>query len=109
MKIRSQSPMSTRPCQYCLAMRDDSVFADFGVDERGCLYILRISYDGYGCCHPEHEKKPGVMNKEASKQLIALVESNELAKPEASSILREYFQENQEMLWPEALKVHGLI
>jgi hypothetical protein len=30
--IRLVSPMSTRPRRFCLALQDDSVFADFGVD-----------------------------------------------------------------------------
>ncbi len=101
--------MATRPCQYCLAMQDDSVFADFGVDEGGCLYILRISYDGYGCCDPEERSKPGVISKEESEQLIVLIESNDLGQPAASSILRKYFRENRDKLWPEALIEHGLV
>ncbi len=109
MEIRSEVPIQSRPCQYCLAMQNDSVFADFGVDEQGCLFILRISYDGYGCCEPEPKAKPGVISKESSMRLIALIENNELKKPEATSILKEYFLENKEILWSEALKEHGLV
>ncbi len=61
--------MPTRPCQYCLAMQNDSVFADFGVDEKGCLYLLRISYDGYGCCEPEEQSNLGVIGKESLAML----------------------------------------
>ncbi len=90
-------------------MQNDSVFADFGVDEKGCLYLLRISYDGYGCCEPEEQSNLGVIGKESSTRLIALIKSNDLGKPEASSILKEYFLENRDKLWPEALNEHGLV
>ena len=109
MEIRSEPPIPTRPCRYCLALQDDNVFADFDVDEKGHLYVVRISYDGYGCCKPEQEPRPGVIDKEASKLLIGLIEGNNLGSPEASTILRNYFRENQEALWSEALKEHGLI
>lgn len=90
-------------------MQGGSVFADFAVDEHGCLYILRISYDGYGCCQPEEKSDTWHMGKDESKQLIALIESNNLGGPAAGSILRDYFQRHQDKLWPEALEEHGLI
>ena len=90
-------------------MQGDSVFADFEVDENNCLYVVRISYDGYGCCHPEKNKQPGVIDPESSRQLIELIEGNELGNPEATAILRGYFKENKESLWEEALEEHGLV
>jgi len=101
--------MPTRPCRYCLALQDDSVFADFDVSENGCLYIVRISYDGYGCCHPEENNKPGVLGSEMSKRLIELIERNNLEQTEASNILSRYLKDNKESLWEDALRDHELI
>lgn len=101
--------MPTRPCRYCLALQDDSVFADFDVDENGCLYIVRISYDGYGCCHPEGNNKPRSLNRVLSKRLIELIEGNNLEQPDASNILSQYLKDNKEALWEDALRDHRLI
>lgn len=101
--------MPTRPCRYCLALQDDSVFADFELDENGCLYLVRISFDGYGCCEPDSKTKLGRLNREQSKLLIELIEANNFKKPTASQILSEYLKENRKFLWEDALSDHGLI
>ena len=108
MQIRNFEPMPSRPCQYCLALQDNSVFVDFDIDQNGCLYIVRISFDGYGCCtiNPKKTKK---LNSKKSKKLIRIIEENKLATPEASQILSTYFYENRELLWEDALNEHYLI
>lgn len=101
--------MPTRPCRYCLALQDDSVFADFNVDEIGCLYLVRISFDGYGCCSLDSKIKIGRIEKFKSDSLIMQIEANDFENPEASKILKEYFRDNMESLWEDALKDHDLI
>jgi hypothetical protein len=107
--IRSFEPMPTRPCRYCLALQDDSVFADFDVDQNGCLYLVRISFDGYGCCHPDTKIKLGKIDNKKSERLIKQIEANDFEAPEASQILSEFLNENRGALWEDALKEHGLI
>ncbi|MFV0468707.1 MAG: hypothetical protein ACK5MK_07260 [Dysgonomonas sp.] len=68
MDIRRYELMPTRPCDYGLASQGDSVFADFGISEKGSLYLVRISYDGYGCCEPKNVISE--MDEEKSKHLI---------------------------------------
>ena len=109
IQIRSFDPMPTRPCRYCLAMQDDSVFVDFDIDDNGCLYIIRISYDGYGCCHPKNNGTLGVMGGETTKHFIKLIEGNDLNKTEASTILSQHLKQNKEVIWEDALRDHGLI
>ena len=109
MQIRSFVPMPTRPCLYCLALQDNSVFADFNIDENGCLYLVRISYDGYGCCTPDSKIEIGKINKENSERLIMQIEANDFESPEAAKIIKEYLRENSELLWVDALKDHNLI
>ncbi len=51
MDIRRCELMPPRPCNYGLALQDDSVFADFGLSEKGSLYLVRISYAGLTHVH----------------------------------------------------------
>ena len=109
IQIRSFLPMPTRPCRYCFALQDDSVFADFNVDENGCLYLVRISYDGYGCCTLDPKIEIGRIDKEKSESLIMQIEANDFESLEAAKIIKEYFRKNKKLLWEDALKDHDLI
>lgn len=109
IEIRSFAPMPSRPCHYCLALQDDSVFADFNVDENGCLYLVRISYDGYGCNNLDTNVKVTKIKKENSARLIMQLEADEIESSAATEIIKEYFKENSELLWEDALKEHELI
>lgn len=109
MNIRKFEPMETRPCHYCLALQDDSVFADFDINENENLFLVRISFDGYGCCHPSSKIRIGEINKKQSKRLIKLIESEEFKTTEASEIISNYLTENKSALWEDALIKHGLI
>lgn len=109
IQIHSFPTMPTRPCRYCLSLQEGSVFLDLDVDKNDCLYIVRISYDGYGCCHADGEKKPKPLSIALSKRLIELIETGNLEQTEASDILSRYLEENKEVLWEDALRDHKLI
>jgi len=95
-----------RPCKFCLGLQDDSVFADFDLDENGCVMLLRISFDGFGCCRTAGEIRS--MNRERSKQFIHLVENNDLSGSLAV-ILLEYFTDNSDVIWRDALEQNSLL
>lgn len=107
MDVRKFEPMSTRPCKYCLALQDHAVFADFQINEDGNLYLMRISYDTYGCCEPENK----IMGIEitSTNQLISAIESNNLKTQTVTSILIGYFRAHKDVLWEDALLEHKLI
>lgn len=107
MDIRRYEPMPTRPCEYGLALQDDAVFADFGLSKEGALYLVRISYDGYGCCEPETVISE--MDEVKSKQLILAIETNELTSSETQEIVSSYFREHKHVLWEDALLEHEII
>lgn len=109
IQIRSFPPMPTRPCRYCLAFQDDSVFADFDTDESGCLYLVRISFDGYGCCYPNSHKELDKIAIDKSRRLIKQIVADDFACHEASETIREYLWAIRASLWEDALKDHGLI
>ncbi|MEZ5379680.1 MAG: hypothetical protein R2733_24490 [Acidimicrobiales bacterium] len=66
---------STRPCAYSLAL-GDVAFADFSLDDEGRLFVVRISFDGYGCCSPDPSAIAS-MDAADSLDLITLMDSDE--------------------------------
>lgn len=107
MQIAPWPPMlPTRPCRFCLSLQGDSVFADFDVDPDGRVFAVRVSYDGYGCCRAPADI--GRMNAGDSAALLAMLELDAFTD-EAAPALRRYFQENRDVLWPDALAHHDLL
>jgi hypothetical protein len=107
MDIALFPPMlPSRPCRFCLCLQDGSVFADFEVDPDGRVFVVRISFDGYGCCHAPAEI--GRMTARDSEDLLAMVQLEAIA-PSAAAVLRTYFQHNRGALWSDALAEHGLL
>ena len=108
IEIRKSTPMlPTRPCKYCLSLQDDSVFADFDVDGDDRVFLVRISYDGFGCCLTKGETSR--MSSEISQLFRELVESEEVNSDQLSSILTGYFHDNAELIWIGALIEHRLL
>lgn len=107
MDVRIFEPMSTRPCKYCLVLQDGAVFADFQINEAGNLYLVRISYDGYGCCETENR----IVGIEAANtnELISAIESNNLNTQIVATILSGYFRAHKDALWEDALLEYELI
>ena len=99
--------MPTRPCRFCLALQDDSVFADFDLDSDKRIYLCRISYDGYGCCHCDVASTR--MNAPDSALFVAAVEKNEIQNTEVERLLIRYFYQNRKAIWIDALANHGLL
>jgi hypothetical protein len=107
MDIELYPPMlPNRPCRFCLSLQGGSVFADFDVDPDGRVFAVRVSFDGYGCCHATAEV--GRMNISDSKALLAMVSQGTIHS-EAAQVLRAYFQQNRDALWSDALAEHGLL
>ena len=76
----------SRPCLFALSLRDDCVFADFGCDENGSVYAIRVSFDGYGCCHTP---SIGRMNAQDSKELLEMVATGMIDPERADPLLRK--------------------
>lgn len=107
VKIRKVTDMPpTRPNLYCLGLQDDSVFADFDADADGCIFLVRISFDGYGCYGTGGNATR--MTASTSKKFVRLIESNELECAEFESILTDYFRMNKEVIGNEQLAEYDL-
>jgi hypothetical protein len=96
----------TRPCRYCLSLQRDSVFADFEVDDEGRIYLVRISFDGYGCCRIDEARR---MSYEESCNFMKWVESGDVDHDAMRSTLLKYFRENEDVIWKDALADHDLL
>lgn len=83
------------------------MFVDFDITWAGAVYLVRISYDGYGCCVPGNQV--GKMDSISSRYLIAAILENNLYLPRVTEILQSYFCANKIALWEDAPSEHGLI
>ena len=99
---------NTRPCRVALSLNLGSVFADFDVDATtGNVFLVRISFDGYGCC--EAPTEIGRMTEEDSMALLEMAERSAIDAAALEPILRRYFRANERLLWSDALREHDLV
>ena len=97
-----------RPCTHSFAL-GDVAFADFRLDDDGCLHILRISFDGYGCCIVDRAAA-NPMPLADSRELIAKSESDEpLGTAQIRALMRRYFEAHRRVIWEDALIEYGLV
>lgn len=98
----------TRTCAYALAL-GDVAFADFNLTDDGVLLIIRISFDGYGCCTPDPaDIRP--MQIDDSAELIGRMGDDELLNTGVvRAILRRYFEAHRNIIWEDALVEWGLV
>jgi hypothetical protein len=97
----------TRPCSFCLCLEGGSVFADFDVDTVGRAYLVRISFDGYGCCATDG--KVTRLPLDESHTLVKLIDTDHVNCDEVRDILYRYFDQNKNVIWREALEEHALL
>lgn len=98
---------SSRPAHICLGLQGHSVFADFDLDPDGRLFLVRISFDGYGCCGTPVDMPR--LSAEDSASFLAMRERGAFDRDAAAPILYAYFAEHRDLLWPDALAEHGLL
>jgi hypothetical protein len=103
--VRIAPVIQSRPCSFCLSLQDDSVFADFNVDEEGHVTLCRISFDGFGCCSGNFRK----MSARDSLLLAEAVERDSVETPQIETALRDYFESSANVIWRDALAAHALI
>lgn len=105
LAIESYPVMPSRPCSFCLCLQGGSVFADFDTDHEGVVSILRISFDGFGCCHVQVQRR---MDAADSHSLLEAVARNEFGGS-VDGLLHKYFRQNSDVIWHDALVAHDLI
>lgn len=97
----------TRPCSFCLCLQYGSVFADFNIESDGLVYVVRISFDGFGCCTTDG--KVTRLPPDESYTLVELVKTDDVNRDEIREILYRYFDRNKNVIWRDALTEHELL
>ena len=108
MKIATYRwPENARPCDFSLCLQNGCVFADFATDSTGRFHLVRISFDGYGCCTTDI----GVttMSAHDSTSLADAIARDDVDNDATPDILFRYFDANKTSIWRDALEEHGLL
>lgn len=106
--FRWTSMPSSRKADYYLAYCDDSVFIDFDDYNSDQIVIIRISFDGYGCCNIPSDKVLPV-SKEHSLLFKMMFNSEEIDQDKLKQIITCTLKMNIELIWEDALNKYELI
>jgi hypothetical protein len=98
---------STRKADYYLGALDGSVFIDFNRTRDNHISLVRISFDGYGCCNLND--KGLRLNQRDSAKFIEEIENENLNQQTISRLVKEIIKVNSGLIWMDALKEYGLI
>lgn len=94
-------------CDYSFSLLDGSVFVDFS-KKGGLIYLVRISFDGYGCYAIQGSSNP--LNKEHSKSFLKIAHSKTKDKIKLSELIRNAIKINRPLLNADKpLQKHKLI
>lgn len=104
--FKSIMPIS-RKADYCLGCLDSSVFLDFNVSDDNLVFLIRISFDGYGCC--DFEEKSKSLNIEDSKIFIQFINNDELFQNIIRILVKKAIEINKENIWIDALNEYELL
>lgn len=103
--ITSMPP--SRPADYYLGYMDGCVFLDFNKDENGRVALIRISFDGYGCCRLENHSIP--LNEDDSVSFLNIIQDNIIDQEALNKLVKTAIQLNKESIWLDALEEYHLI
>jgi len=98
---------ASRKADYYLCCLDSSVYIDFNSSPNNEISLIRISFDGFGCC--SINKKAKNLNLEDSRKFIQEIERKELNQIAITELVKKVIRINKEFIWTDALKKYGLI
>lgn len=98
---------NSRKADYFLGCLDSSVFIDFNRLSNGQISLVRISFDGYGCCNLDN--KTELLNKEESALLIKELDNEALNQEVITALVKKAIEINAEHIWNDALEEYGLL
>jgi hypothetical protein len=112
--VGDQSNHLTRRSRYQFCLNGGCVFADFdeisnddGITQ---LQLVRISFDGFGCCRCSHSNL--LLSHEESGLLIKLIpdlDHNDVRQNEASQLLGSFFNRIKDEIWEDALIANDIL
>lgn len=104
--FKTTMPIS-RKTDYCLECLDSSIFLDFNVSDENLVFLIRISFDGYGCCDFEENSKS--LTIEDSKIFIKFINQDELFQNIIRIFVKKAIAINKENIWIDALNEYELL
>lgn len=86
---------------------DGSVFIDFNKVQGDKIALIRISFDGYGCCNLGDKVVP--LDKEESTVFKSLLQNEIINQDILTAIVKKAIALNKDNIWMDALKKYNLI
>lgn len=97
----------TRKADYYFGCLDSSVFIDFNRSHDNLIYLVRISFDGYGCCNLDELSH--CLNTEESQCFIKEMEKRKFDQMTMIKLIKEAINLNKKHIWGDALKEYELM
>ena len=97
----------TRPADFYLGCLDSCIYLDFEKDENNCIFLKRISFDGFGCC--ELTNSPTSLNIKESEQFISIFKKDELDQDLLTMLVQKCISLNQDLIWQDAIDKYNLL
>lgn len=98
---------SSRKADFYLGCLDGCVFLDFNLTNNKLISLLRISFDGYGCCNLADNGN--TLDFEKSKCFIEEVTKDEIDQEKLTPLIKEIIKINKEHIWNDALDKYNLL
>ncbi len=98
---------ASRKADYYLCCLDSSVFIDFNSSPDNEISLIRISFDGFGCCNIDGKAKN--LNLEDSQKFIQEINKEKLNQIAITELVKKAIRINKEFIWTDALEKYELI
>ena len=97
----------TRKADFYLGCCDGSVFVDFNISNDKLISLVRISFDGYGCCNLDDTAES--LNVTDSQAFLKEMEKEVLNQQTIGRLVKKIVQINTDLIWKDALKEYGFL
>jgi hypothetical protein len=96
-----------READYYLGCLEGSVFMDFNNYGETKVCLIRISFDGYGCCNLGKDSIP--MDETDSTTFKEMIKEQLPDQFKLTAIVKKTISDNKRSIWEDALNEYGLI
>lgn len=98
---------TTRKADFYLGCLDGSVFIDFNRLGNDQISLVRISFDGYGCCNLD--ERVVLLSNEDSELFIRAIGKEGLDQQAVAEVVKKAIKINRKNIWSDAIEEYGLI
>jgi hypothetical protein len=98
---------ASRKADFYLGCLEGSVFLDFNYTTTKRINLLRISFDGYGCCELGNEAK--CLDEQSSKEFIHEIGKDILDQEKIPKLVLDLIRLNKDNIWTDALEEYKLV